>query len=100
MKLLTYYKGQDLFWFRIFGYGLSFKSVNHGHVPFSIRYGYRKRIKVFGLYVEFLKKEKNKPFGLRQYEKVNYSGNVIGSGDITGVRKRKISNINSKNFRR
>lgn len=51
MKLLTYYKGRDIFWFRIFGYGLSFKSVNHGYVPFSIRYGYRKRIKVFGLYV-------------------------------------------------
>lgn len=58
MKLLTYYKSRDLFWFRIFGYGLSIRSLNHGHIPFSIRYGYRKGIKLFGLYVEVLKKEK------------------------------------------
>ena len=67
MKLLTYYKGQDIFWFRIFGYGLSFISVNHGHIPFSIRYGYRKSFNLFGYRIEFLKKEKIKPRGLRRH---------------------------------
>lgn len=56
MKLLTYYKGPEIFWFRILGYGLSFRSLKHGHVPFSIRYGYRKTYELFGYRVEILKK--------------------------------------------
>jgi hypothetical protein len=63
MKLLTYYKGPEIFWFRIFGYGLSFRSIKHGHLPFSIRYGYRKTYKLFGYRVEFLKREKKKRYG-------------------------------------
>jgi len=65
MKLLTYYKGPEIFWFRIFGYGLSIRSLRHGHVPFSIRYGYRKGLKIFDYYLEFLKKEKKKQYGRR-----------------------------------
>jgi hypothetical protein len=65
MKLLTYYKGPEIFWFRIFGYGLSIRSLRHGHVPFSIRYGYSKGLKIFDYYLEFLKKEKKKQYGRR-----------------------------------
>lgn len=56
MKLLIYYKGRDIFWFRILGYGLSFKSIKHGYVPFSIRHGHRKTYKLFGYQIEILKK--------------------------------------------
>lgn len=58
MKPLSYYKGPEIFWFRIFGYGLSFRSFKHGFVPFSIRYGYRKTLNLFGYRIEFLKREK------------------------------------------
>jgi hypothetical protein len=58
MKLLTYYKGREIFWFRIFGYGLSFISLKHGHVPFSIRYGHDKTYKLFGYRIELLKRTK------------------------------------------
>ena len=58
MKLLTYYKGPEIFWFRILGYGLSIRTLKHGHVPFSIRYGYRKTYKLFGYRIELLKREK------------------------------------------
>jgi hypothetical protein len=60
MKPLTYYKGSGIFWFRIFGCGLSFRSLKHGHLPFSIRYGYRKTYKLFGYRIEILKKDKKK----------------------------------------
>ena len=60
MKPLTYYKGSGIFWFRIFGHGLSFRSLKHGHLPFSIRYGYRKTYKLFGYRIEILKKDKKK----------------------------------------
>ena len=63
MKPLTYYKGPEILWFRIFGYGLSFRSFKHGFVPFSIRHGYRKTFKLFGYRVEFLKREKMKRYG-------------------------------------
>ena len=65
MKLLTYYKGPEIFWFRVLGYGLSFRSLKHGFVPFSIRHGYRKTIKLFGYRIEFLKREKKKSYGHR-----------------------------------
>jgi hypothetical protein len=58
MKPLTYYKGREIFWFRIFGYGLSFRSLKHGYVPFSIRNGYRKTYKLFGYRIEILKRTK------------------------------------------
>ena len=60
MKPLTYYKGSRIFWFRIFGHGLSFTSLKYGYVPFSIRHGYRKTYKIFGYRVEILKKDKKK----------------------------------------
>jgi hypothetical protein len=63
MKLFTYYKGNQILWFRLFGYGLSIKSNKHGFIPFSIRYGYRKTLNLFGYRVEFLKPEKRKTYG-------------------------------------
>ena len=63
MKPLTYYKGPEIFWFRIFGYGLSFRTFKHGFVPFSIRYGYRKTFNIFGYRIEFLKRDKKKRYG-------------------------------------
>ena len=65
MKLLTYYKGNQIFWFRIYGYGLSIRSLKHGYVPFSIQYGIRSGIKLFNYHLEFLKKEKKKQYGRR-----------------------------------
>ena len=67
MKPLSYYKGSNIFWFRIFGYGLSIRSLKNGYVPFSIRYGYRNGIKLFDYHFEFLKKEKKKYYGRRQF---------------------------------
>jgi len=66
MKPLTYYKGFGIFWFRIFGYGLSFTSIKHGHMSFSIRYGYRKPLNLFGYRIEFLKREKNNRYNRRR----------------------------------
>jgi hypothetical protein len=63
MKPLTYYKGREIFWFRIYGYGLSIRSLRHGYVPFSIRYGIRGGIKLFNYHLEFLKREKKKHYG-------------------------------------
>ena len=62
MKLLTYYKGHHIFWFRFYGYGLSIRTYKHGFLPFSLRYGYRKYLKLFGYYLEFLKPDKKKSY--------------------------------------
>ena len=44
-----------MFWFRIFGYGISGKSLNKVWKPnFSERYGYRKTFNLFGWKLEFL----------------------------------------------
>lgn len=57
MKILTYYKFKDRWWFRIFGYGFAGVSTTSDLIPFSIRNGHKKTIKVFGYYVRFLKKD-------------------------------------------
>ena len=56
MKIISYYKSDNQWWFRILGYGLSGISVDSRWVPFSIRYGFKKNIKLFGYYIQFLKK--------------------------------------------
>jgi len=55
----VYYKGPEIFWFRIFGYGLSIRSYKHGFIPFSIRNGYKKVMCIFDHYIEFLKPDKH-----------------------------------------
>lgn len=50
-----HYMGHNYgFWFRIFNYGLSFDKHSE-HLPFSMRYGYTKYIKLFGYYIKPLK---------------------------------------------
>jgi len=56
MKIFGYHKSKDRWWFRIFGYGLSGTSTKSDWVPFSIRNGQRKKIKLFGYYIQLLKK--------------------------------------------
>jgi hypothetical protein len=45
-----------MIWFRLFGYGLSFIPLKSKWVPFSIRCGHKKTTKLFGYYIQFLKK--------------------------------------------
>lgn len=54
--MLSYNTSKDRWWFRIFGYGLSGTSTTSGWIPFSIRNGHRKTVKLFGYYIQFLKK--------------------------------------------
>ena len=68
MKPITYYRGRQIFWFRIFGYGLSIRSLKHGYIPFSIRYGIRGGIKVFDYYLEFLKPDKRKYYDRKRIQ--------------------------------
>jgi len=41
MKLITKYRTKGLWWFRIFGYGISWKSLKYHNMLFSERYGLR-----------------------------------------------------------
>jgi hypothetical protein len=43
---------KDLFWFRIFGYGLSFRK---GKLTFSERKGFRKYLKIRDTIITFLR---------------------------------------------
>lgn len=58
MKMFSYYKSKNLWWFRIYGRGLFGIPTKSDWVPFSIRYKHRKTIKLFGHYIGILKKEK------------------------------------------
>lgn len=42
MSILHYYKGEEMLWFRLFGYGLSFNKT----MKFSQRYRYSKYLKI------------------------------------------------------
>lgn len=53
-KSFYYYKGKDLFWFRIFGRGLSFDKK----MVFSQRYGYSKYVKIGPWIITILEKTK------------------------------------------
>ena len=50
-KIFDSFKYRDLFWFRIFGYGLSFSK---GRLLFSERYGYTKYLKIGNIKISFL----------------------------------------------
>jgi hypothetical protein len=50
-NILYCYSGKDIFWFRFFGYGLSFSK----RFTFSQRYGLKKYIFLFGYVITFLK---------------------------------------------
>ena len=54
MKIFYFYKDEDLFWFRIFGCGLSFDKK----MKFSQRIGKSKYLKVGPWVVTFLRKPK------------------------------------------
>jgi hypothetical protein len=58
MKMFSYYKGKNLWWFRIYGIGLFGVPIKGNWIPFSIRNKHRKTIKLFGYYIGILKKEK------------------------------------------
>lgn len=52
MKLFCYYRGENIFWFRLFGRGFCFKK----RFSFSQRNGYSKFIKIGDCAITFLKK--------------------------------------------
>ena len=51
MSVLHYYKGEEIFWFRVFGYGLSFNKK----MKFSQRCGYSKYVRVGEVIITTLK---------------------------------------------
>ena len=57
MKYVQYYRNIRLCWFRIFGFGLSFRNIKKSgyELTFSQRYGYNKYVKIFGYVITFLK---------------------------------------------
>jgi hypothetical protein len=50
-KIFSFGSWKDLFWFRIFGYGLSFSK---GELSFSEKHGYIKYLKVGNIRISFL----------------------------------------------
>ena len=56
MRVFSCHSSEGKWWFRIFGYGLSAVSVNSDRLPFSIRYGYTKPLKIFGYYIQVITK--------------------------------------------
>lgn len=50
-------KDHSLFWFRIFGYGLSFKNTEKHPLLFSERNGHTKTIRIRNWSIKFLKKQ-------------------------------------------
>jgi hypothetical protein len=53
-KIFSWYKGKGMFWFRLFGYGLSISN----RFTFSQRQGYVKYIYLYGYIITFLKPNK------------------------------------------
>jgi hypothetical protein len=50
-KIFSFGCYKDLFWFRIFGYGLSFAK---GDLSFSEKHGYSKYLKIRNIRISFL----------------------------------------------
>lgn len=50
-RFFNCHKSKDIFWFRLFGYGISFAK----RFTFSQRYGFKKYIYFFGYVISFLK---------------------------------------------
>lgn len=81
--MISYYYKKDLFWFRIFGYGLSC----YKNAKFSDRHFKRK--KVFGLYWKFLKRDKKKlsfflRYGDKSIENLLFHLNKVLKESFTG----------------
>lgn len=57
-SIFCYYKTNGLFWFRILGYGLSFKDITIRDLMFSERYGYSKFLLIERWIIHFLPKYK------------------------------------------
>jgi len=55
MKWLCGYKQKGMFWFRVFGYGISGKDINIHRLLFSEKYGYRKGIQIRRWRFHFIK---------------------------------------------
>ena len=56
-RILNFYWGEGIFWFRIFGRGLHFKNTRKCKLYFSERNGYTKRLQIGRLSIRCLKKE-------------------------------------------
>jgi len=60
LKNIFYYYNKDgLFWFRLFGYGISIKDLNKQRLYFSERYGYTKHLIIGNYSVAILKHYRN-----------------------------------------
>ena len=56
-RVLAYYKGEKMFWLRIYWIGLSFKNINRWPLLFSERYGFRKYLRIGNIVIHYLPKE-------------------------------------------
>lgn len=56
-RVLAYYNGDKMFWFRIYGIGLCFRNINNHPLRFSERLGYTKYLRIGNIVIEYLKKE-------------------------------------------
>lgn len=55
-RVLAYYKGEKMFWFRICGIGLSFRNINRWPLLFSERNGYTKYFRIGNIVIKYLPK--------------------------------------------
>ena len=55
MRFMCGYRGRGLGWFRIFGYGLSWKDTRVSPPLFSQREGYRSRLHLGPIWIGFLR---------------------------------------------
>ena len=59
MKYVQCYTDKRSGWFRIFGFGLSFRNIKKSgyELTFSQRHGYTKYVKILGYVITFLKRQ-------------------------------------------
>lgn len=55
MRIFNYHKDEYGFWFRLFGYGITVNDRSKYPAPFSIRYGYRKELRIGKYGIQILK---------------------------------------------
>jgi hypothetical protein len=54
-EIFAYSRSKGMFWFRIFGYGISFQNLKHKPLTFSERNGYAKKlVKIGTTYIKLL----------------------------------------------
>jgi hypothetical protein len=54
MKMFSKFSKDGLFWFRIFGYGITGKDVRKHRLYYSERHGYQKFLKIGNWYFKWL----------------------------------------------